>query len=198
MKTTARSLRSSALAASFVLVFLTVKSYGTQVLIGLNYGYSSALTQVRYDQYSLDYYTSPKLKACLSSSIGIAFNTHFSLIAEWFRQEFDEVNHYMSDAGDVVSGSSSTEFDYFGLSLEYRFFKDIRRSWNPYFNVGAYGLFYLDLFGGGAPEYPKTVCFKAAAGARIRVAGPLYFNPLVAYYSGSSSVSFQAGLGLIL
>lgn len=38
----------------------------------------------------------------------------------------------------------------------------------------------------------------AAEGARIRVTGPLYFNPQVAYYSGFSSASFQAGFGLIL
>jgi hypothetical protein len=113
-------------------------------------------------------------------------------------QRFDEVYHYISDVGDDVSESYSTKFFYFGPSLEYRFFKDIRRSWNPYLSVGAYALLYLDLFNFGAPEYPKTVCFKAAAGARIRVAGPLYFNPQVAYYSGSSSVSFQAGLSLIL
>jgi hypothetical protein len=42
------------------------------------------------------------------------------------------------------------------------------------------------------------VALTAAEGARIRVTGPLYFNPQMAYYSGFSSASFQAGFGLIL
>jgi hypothetical protein len=196
MKTTARILRSSALSATFILVFLTFKSYGAHLLIGFKYGYSSALTEVRYDKYNLDY-TAPKLKACRSISIGIVSENHLSLIGEAFVQKFDEVNHYISNVGDATSGSYGTDFLYIGLSLEYRFFKDIARSWNPYITVGAFALFYLDLFGGGPPEYPKAGCVKAAMGTRIRVAGPLYLNPQVAYFSGSSSVSFQAGLDVI-
>lgn len=199
MKTTARILRSSALSATFILVFLTFKSYGAHLLIGFKYGYSSALTEVRYNKYYQDY-TAPKLKACRSISIGIVSENHLSFMGEAFVQKFDEVNHNISDisnVGDTISGSYGTDFLYIGLSLEYRFFRDIRRSWNPYITVGAYTLFYLNLFGGGPPEYPKTGCVKAAMGTRIRVAGPLYLNPQVAYFSGSSSVSFQADLDVI-
>lgn len=197
MKTAARIFRSSSLAAAIVLVLLTTNSYGARLSFGLSYGYSSALTQIRYDAGYLDY-TSPKLKACVSSSAGIVFDGHFSLFAEAFIQDFDEVYHYMSTGGDAVSGAYGTKFCYIGLSLEYRFFRDFRRSWNPYLNVGVYGLLYLDLFGSGPPSYPRTACFQAAVGTRIRVAGPLYLNPQVAYFSGSSSVSVQAGLSLIL
>jgi hypothetical protein len=196
MKSTARIRRSSALAAAFILIFLTSKSYGAHVVIGLNCGYSSTLRDVRYGESYLEY-TAPKLKACFSSSVGIVFRNHFSLIVETFVQEFDEVHHYLSNTGDVISGSSGAKFLYFGLSLEYRFFRDIRRSWNPYINVGAYTSLYLNLFGLGSPEYPKNGCFRAAVGTRIKLAGPLYLNPQVVYFSGSSSVSFQAGLDFI-
>ena len=197
MKPTARILRLSALSATFILVLLTFKSYGAHLLIGFKYGYSSALTEVRYDKYGLDY-TVPKLKTCRSVSIGIVSDNHLSIIGEAFVQKFDEVRHYITYVGnDATYGPYGTDFLNLGLSLEYRFFKEIARSWNPYINIGAFALFYLDLFGGGPPEYPKTVCFKAAMGTRIRVAGPLYLNPQVAYFSGTSSVSFQAGLDVI-
>ena len=197
MKTTARTLRVSSLAAALVLVFLTATGYGAHITFGLSYGYSAGLTQVRYDSYNVDY-TSPRLRACASTSVGIVFNGHVSLFAEAFIQQYDEVYHAMSNGGGAVSESSGTKFSYFGLSLEYRFFRDLRRSWNPYIDVGIYGLLYLDFFGFGPPAYPKTGCFKAAVGTRIRVAGPLFLTPQVAYFSGSSSVSFQAGLNLIL
>jgi hypothetical protein len=197
MKTTAKILRASGLDAALVLVFLTATGYGAHVTFGSSYGYSAGLTQVRYDAYDVDY-TSRKLRSCVSTSAGIVFNGHVSLFAEAFTQQYNEVYHAMSNGGGAVSESSGTKFSYFGVSLEYRFFRDFRRPWNPYVDVGIYGLFYLDLFGSGPPAYPKTGSFKAAAGTRIRVAGPLFLTPQVAYFSGSSSVSFQVGLNLIL
>jgi hypothetical protein len=197
MKTMARILRASGFAAALVLVFLAAPGYGFHFAFGLSYGYSANLTQVQYDPYYAGY-TSPKLKTCASTSAGIVFNGHISLFAEAFIQKYDEVSHYLSAGGDAVSGSYRTDFAYFGVSLEYRFFRDFRRSWNPYIDVGIYGLFYLDLFGLGPPAYPKTGCFKVAAGTRIRVAGPLFLTPQVAYFSGSSSISLQAGLNLII
>jgi hypothetical protein len=107
--------------------------------------------------------------------------------------------NHVSLLGDMFTQKSNDDdltFTYFGLSVEYRFFKNIARFWNPYISVGASFLFYLD-FGGGPPDYPKTAAIQATAGTRIRLGGPIYLNPQVAYNSGSSGVSFLIGLDMI-
>jgi hypothetical protein len=129
-------------------------------------------------------YLTPKMKSCSAYSVGIAFAKNISVSVEMFKQRYDEVEHDLLPAGDVIGSTWNTSFAYFGAALEYRFFEDIRRSWN--------------LFGVGPSEYPDTVSVKIALGTRVRLDKMLYFNPRILYISGSSCVAFQAGLELII
>ncbi len=138
------------------------------------------------------------MKSCSAYSIGIAFAKNISVSVEMFKQQYDEVEHDLLPAGDVIGSTWNTSFAYFGAALEYRFFEDIRRSWNPFISVGVYTLLSLNLFGVGPPEYPDTVSVKVALGTRVRLDKMLYFNPRILFISGSSCVAFQAGLELII
>jgi hypothetical protein len=195
MTGTPKGVRSIGAALVLIAGFVTVPGFAVDFVIGAGGGYSLALTERRmglYGEGTVERLAEPR--ACLSASLGLSFRGHFSLVAEFHHQWVDAVDRTYP-GGEIIATWPNTEpFAYLGLSLEYRLFEDVRKSWNPYFSFGVYGLLWLF----GPPEYPSSTSFKMAAGAKIRLTGPLFLNPRVAYYSGMSGLSFQVGLDLIL
>ena len=190
--------RFSGMAALLTVGVLTVgvvESYGMDVIFGSDIGRSFTLSTYRYDEYG-DIYLTPELKMCMTCVIGFNLAGNFSLFAEAQVQRYEEIYHPFSGGPSAISHGRS--FAYVGGSLEYRFFRNVRRTWNPYLRFGVYGLLYLNLFGAGAPEYPRTASVGISAGTRIRLAGSLYLDPRLLYMSGSSSVALLVGLDLII
>jgi hypothetical protein len=185
-----------AAAAVLVLSAFAAPSYGAGVLLGSSGGYSFALSEMRYNESAWGY-TTPRLSECYAFTLGVLFDGHIALKGQMLVQRYASVDHPASSPASPVVNSKDG-FPYLGADLEYRFFDDLGRRWNPYIGVGIYGLIYLDFFGSGPPTYPRTTCFKAEAGTRIRLAGPLYLNPSVAYHSGYSGLSFEVGLDLVI
>ncbi len=188
--TTARMSRSAVLALVFVLSGASLQGYGANFIFGTGVGYSLPMSASLYGSNPSGYLTR-SLKSCSIQSIGVA-GGHFGLFLEGCVQKYSE-----SWAG-YAAAYGREKFLYIGAALEYRFFGDIRRTINPYASLGAYALFYLDLFGSGPPEYPKTGSINLTIGTRIRLVKVLYLNPRMTYLTGSSALALQAGIDLII
>ncbi len=186
----ARTLRSVVLATLFILSAATLQGYCADFILGAGLGYSLPMSSTLYGSHPAGYVTR-SLKTCSIQSIGVA-GGHFGLFLEGCVQKYSE-----SWAG-YGAAYSHENFLYLGAAMEYRFYSDIRRIINPYVGLGAFALFYLDLFGSGPPEYPKTGSINFSVGTRIRLAKVLYLNPRMTYLTGSSALALQAGIDLII
>lgn len=194
MESSRGDLRRTALAIAVVLILTTLHSYGADFVIGAGGGYSLAFKERRILLYEGTMERLAKPRECLSASIGLSMRNRISLIAEFLYQRYDAIDRTYPEGTLITTWHFGDPIYYVGVSLEYRLFEEVRRSWNPYFSCGFFKLLYL----WGAPEYPSSVSIKLGVGTRIRLSGPLYLNPRVAYISGISGLSFQAGLDLIL
>lgn len=186
-----------ALAAVLLFSIFPFKGYGAKFMIGCGFGYSVSLKDKRIDTFGSVYRTA-RPGTCVNPSIGIMFRGHFSIAAEALYQNYGTADRLISDGTVVATWPAYNDFLYIGVTLEYRFFEEIRKSWNPYVSVGFYGYPQIGPFAGGPPYYPASGSINAGVGTRIRIAGPLYLNPRVAFVSGISSLSLRAGLDLIL
>lgn len=206
MKTRGRVLRSTALPVVFVLFFLAPAIHAASnafKLTGLGGGYSFLLKDVRY-QESDHGYVAPKMGPCLGLSFGLVTDGHIGIILDGSVQFYDEVYHNLTDVGEPTPVIDSTALLHFGASLEYSFFRDVGRVWNPYVSFGGFFIVPLDVVyfidGSNPPDYPRKgekAGFQASAGTRIRMSRSVYLNPRVVYYSGISIVSLQVGIDLI-
>ena len=206
MKTMVKVLRSTLLATAFVLFFAAPGIHGASnafKLTGLGGGYSFLLKDVRY-QESGQGYVAPKMGPCLGLSFGLVTDGHIGIILDGSVQLYDEVYHNLTDVGEPTPVIDSTALIHFGASLEYSFFRDVGRVWNPYVSFGGFFLVPLDVVyfidGSSRADYPRKgekAGFQASAGTRIRMSRSVCLNPRVVYYSGISVVSFQVGIDLI-
>jgi hypothetical protein len=205
MKAVVKVLRSI-LATAFVLFFFAPGIHGASnafKLTGLGGGYSFLLKDVRYLE-SDQGYVAPKMGPCLGLSFGLVTDGHIGILLDGSVQFYNEIYHNLTDVGPTTTVHDSTALLRFGASLEYSFFRDVGRVWNPYVSLGGFFIVPLDveyfIDGSSRSDYPRKGekgGFQAAAGTRIRMSRSVYLNPRVVYYSGISIVSFQVGIDLI-
>jgi hypothetical protein len=207
MKTRGRVLRSTALPVVFVLFFLAPAIHAASnafKLTGLGGGFSFLLKDVRYLESDHGYVV-PKMGPCLGLSFGLVTDGHIGIILGGSVQFYDEVYHNLMDVGEPTTVYDSTALLHFGASLEYSFFRDVKRVWNPYVSLGGFFIVPLDvefdfINGSNPPDYPRKgekAGFQASAGTRIRMSRSVYLNPRMVFYSGISIVSLQVGIDLI-
>ena len=189
------------LAAVIVFLAAPFQAASGDILLGYNYGYSRALKETRYDVYVCNgltgdtRFSTPQLKGCKLFSAQIFFEgSKIGLGLEALRQDYLEVNKSTSLGKESVDYSYRDSFIYMGLSIYYRFFAGKDRKFVPYLSAGLMGLLYLDLFGGGPPDYPDTTEPRLAGGLRYQVLRGLFINSNLSYYPGNSIVSVLVGL----
>lgn len=190
MNTKRKNPHRVALASIIFLCVLTIKGFGANYFVGFGFGFSLPLKDARIATFP-EYYRTAGPKESLNPSIGIIFNGHFSLAVEMLYQSYDAVDH-SHDGAAIQTWNNYSHFSHFGAVLEYRFFDDIRKPWNPYVSVAVYGP-----VSGGQEGYPDTPSFEVALGTRIKVARSLYINPKAGYVSGITSLSLRAALEYI-
>jgi hypothetical protein len=207
MKRMKRVLWATALPAAILLSFFAPKSYAASnafKLTGLGAGYSFVLKDVRYRESDRGYF-GPTMRPCLALSLGLVSDGHFGIIFDGVLQFYDEVYHNLTDVGPRTTVNDSAALLNLGVSLEFSFFRDIKRSWNPYVSFGGFMIVPLNteihfIDGSYPPDYPRKgekAGFKAAAGTRVRMTRSVYLNPRVVYYSGTSILSVQVGIDLV-
>jgi hypothetical protein len=195
------------MATAFMLFFVAPEIHAASnafKLIGLGGGYSFLLKDVRYLE-SDQGYVAPTMGPCLGLSFGFVTDGHFGIILDGSVQFYKEIYRNLMDVGPPTTLYDSTALLHFGVSLEYSFFRDVGRVWNPYVSLGGFFIVPLDvdfdlINGSKPPDYPRKgekAGFQAAAGTRIRISRSVYLNPRVVYNSGISVVSLQVGIELI-
>ena len=186
MKTRQNGVRLFAVAGAILTAVAVPMAYPADIFVGTGFGLSLSVPD-RSDRRTILPFPSYRLKWGTISLIGVVLPGHASFFAEVMVQGYRRVVYPEPSSNEVILG--------FGGSVELRLFEDMRKTFNPYFQMG---MGFLSGTGGGSTssrkDYPPTASARIAVGARVRVAKALYFDPSVSFISGSQSLLFRARL----
>jgi len=185
---------------------IKLKKFGFDGAIGYYFGRSFNATEQKYGHYALggadvfEYFATPELKTFHDFSCAV-FAKNFGLTFDFIQQKYDEIWHETLD-GVEIGKKSETEYVFYGLGLgiEYRFFADRNKRFNPYVSANAFGFSYFKLHIRGKkinPDYPKRTDYRLAGGLRIKTISPIFVKAQLSYFPRNSILSFSAGLELI-
>jgi hypothetical protein len=190
MRTRPKKFRSWCAVAILLIAGTVPGAYAADIVVGTGFGFSLSVAG-HPDIRTLLPLPSYEPKWGSMSSIGVVLPRHSSLLAEVLVQGYDRLFVFDPNPHGVLAG--------LGAALEFRLFADIRKTLNPYGRIGMGLLFRTSSISPSTGEdYPTAVSLRLGIGARLRLAKAFYFDPSVSFFSGSSSLLFQAGLAVVL
>jgi hypothetical protein len=166
----------------FLLICLD-KAVSADFYFGYSYGYSFALKEKRYDVNTWsgdpigEYFSTPRMKDCRKFYIQFfPKNKKYGFTFAFFRQTYDKVEHWTLNNAEIGSSFYKTDFSYYILGVDYRFFANKDARLNPYLEAGLMKLFYLNLFGSGPPAYPSDIDLLFGGGMKLKIMRGLLIN----------------------
>lgn len=191
------------LVISLVFLALPIIAHGADFVLGYGFGYSYALLEKQYGEdnwgwghHIIRSYFSSALNSSREFSLGI-FLKKIGFTLDVIKQRYNENYHQTLNGIEMLTHSMASDYVYFCIGAEYRFFAEKEKRLNPYINIGLAILFYLDLFGGGPPDYPETTDARLSGGIRLKTISPIFVNTKISYFPRNSILSGMIGLEVI-